>query len=190
MPVPVWRLTRRPLVRRAFYALADRGVVLSRIEQFEHALDSSLPDRPAPDGVTLHIESPGDRTLPDRMDDPHLTDGDRLVVAMADDPVGIQPVAVDRPVYVPPLDREVAFDGAYFWGLYVGPEWRRDGVATALVARALRVAARADCERVGTLVGSDNAPSKRVLRSVGFERTRVRSYYRLFGLERRSGRAV
>ncbi len=121
------------------------------------------------------------------MDRPELSDRDRIAVAVADDAiVGVQPVTVDRPFYVEPLEQAIEFNGAYFWGLYVTPEWRRRGVATALVARALSFVANETSQtRVQTLVGIDNTPSKRVLTGVGFERKRTRSYYQVFGFQRR-----
>jgi GNAT superfamily N-acetyltransferase len=121
------------------------------------------------------------------MDRSELSDRDRIAVAVVDDRVvGVQPVTVDRSFYVEPLEQTIDFDGAYFWGLYVAPEWRRRGVATALVARALSFVANETSRTcVQTLVGIDNDPSKRVLTGVGFERKRTRSYYRAFGFQRR-----
>lgn len=177
-----------------FDALADVGIVCSRLEQFERSLEGPLPnsDVSVPDGITLRIGTPAEFALSGRMNRPELTARDRIVAAIADGRVvGVQPVTIDRPFYVEPLERRIDVDGAYFWGLYVASEWRRRGVATALVARALSfVATETDRRRVQALVGSDNVPSKRVLTGVGFERTRIRSYYRLFGIRRRSQREV
>ncbi|WP_049923123.1 GNAT family N-acetyltransferase [Halopiger djelfimassiliensis] len=121
------------------------------------------------------------------MDRPELSEQDRIVAAVEDDRiVGVQPVTIDRPFYVAPLERTIDLDGAYFWGLYVLPEWRRRGIATALVTRALSFVAEETTQTcVQTLIGIDNVPSKRVLTGVGFERKRARSYYRLFGLQHR-----
>lgn len=192
MTVPVWKLTRTSLGRRVFDALADAGVVFSRLEQFERPLEGPLPERSVPEGISLRVDAPAAFSLAGRMDRPELADRDRLVAAVADDRVvGVQPVTIDRPFRVEPLERTIDFDGAYFWGIYVDPEWRRRGVATALVARALSfVAERTDRTRVQALVGADNVPSKRMLTGVGFERNGVRSYYRLFGLRRRGRRGV
>lgn len=192
MQVPVWKVTRTRPGRRLFEGLAERGVVLSRVEQFGRTLDGPLPAIGVPGGVSLRVREPGELGLPGRMDRPELTARDRIVAAVADDRVvGVQPVTTDRPFHVEPLDRTIRFDGAYFWGLYVDADWRRRGVATALVARALAfVAERTELARVDTLVGVDNVPSKRVLRGVGFEREHVRSYYRLGRFERRSKREV
>jgi GNAT superfamily N-acetyltransferase len=188
--LPIWKLTRTSVGRQVFDALANAGVVVTRLAQFEHTLDRPLPDPPAPGGVSLRVGPPNAFTLTGRMARSELSGRDRIVAAVADDRVvGVQPVSVSRSFHVKPLERTVDFDGAYFWGLYVAPEWRRQGVATALVARALSFVAEATPERrVQTLVGIDNAPSKRVLRSTGFERERTRSYYRAFGLRHR-GRA-
>lgn len=188
--LPIWRLTRTPAGRRVFDALASVGVRFSRLAQFEHALGRPLPDPAVPDGVSLRVAAPETLALTGRMDRPELSDRDRVVAAVADGRVvGVQPVTIDRPFRVEPLERTIDFDGAYFWGLYVDSEWRRQGVATGLVARALAfVADETPRTRVQTLVGVDNAPSKRVLTGVGFERERTRSCYRVFGVRHR-GRA-
>ena len=187
MTLPIWRLTRTSFGRWVFDALDNAGVMFSRLEQFEHTLDTPLPDSPIPDVISLCVDPPETFALTGRIDRPELSDQDRIVAAIADDHiVGVQPVTIDRPFYVDPLKRTIDFDGAYFWGLYVDPEWRRRGVATALVTRALSFAVDQTSQtRVQTLVGIDNAPSKDVLRGVGFERKRVRSYYRLFSMQRR-----
>lgn len=192
MTFPVWKLTRTSFGRRVFDALADAGVLFSRLEQFEHALEGPLPDPSAPDQVSLRVGTPAEFSLAGRMNRPELSPRDRIVAAVADDRVvGVQPVTIDRPFHVHPLERTIDFAGAYFWGLYVAPEWRRRNVATAVVARALSfVADRTDRTRVQTLVGVDNVPSKRVLTDVGFEHKCVRSYYRLFALQRRGRREV
>lgn len=187
MTLPVWKLTRTSFGRQVFNALADAGVMFSRLEQFEHLLDGPLPDLSIPDGITLRIDAPGTFSLSGRMNRPELSDRDRIVAAIADNRVvGVQPVTIDRPFYVDPLERTIDFTGAYFWGLYVAPEWRRRGIATILVARALSfVADQTTQTRVQTLVGIDNTPSKHVLTGVGFERKCVRSYYRLFRFQYR-----
>lgn len=192
MRLPVWKVTRTAAGRRLFELLADRGVVLARLEQFERTLERPPPERPVPDEVDLAVARPTALPLAGRMARPELTERDRVVAAVAGDRVvGVQPITTDRPFHVAPLDRTVEFDGAYFWGLYVAADWRRRGVATALVARALSyVADRTGLAHVHALVGADNVPSKRVLRGAGFERSMVRSYVRLFGFERRRRREV
>lgn len=185
--IPIWRFTRTSFGRWLFDTLANAGVIFSRLEQFEHTLDGPLSDASIPEEISLRIDAPETFTLAGRMERPELSDRDRIVAAVVDDRiVGVQPVTIDRPFDVGPLEQTIDFDGAYFWGLYVAPEWRRRGVATALVARALSfVAEQTSQTRVQTLVGIDNAPSKNVLTGVGFERKRVRSYYRLFRFQYR-----
>lgn len=192
MTLPVWKITRTSVGRRVFDALADAGVVLSRLEQYEHGLEQPIPDPSDPEGVSLSVVAPGEVTLAGRMNRPELSAEDRIVAAVADGRVvGVLPVTIDRPFYVHPLEETIDFTGAYLWGLYVDPEWRRRGIATALVARALAfVDDRTDRPSVQALVGVDNVPSKRLFTDAGFERTRVRSYYRLFGLRRRGEREV
>lgn len=187
MTLPIWRLTRTSFGHWVFDTLASAGMMFSRLEQFEHTLGGPLPNPSVPDEISLRVEAPETVTLTGRMDRSELSDRDRIVVAVADEcVVGVQPVTVDRPFYVEPLKRAIDFDGAYFWGLYVTPEWRRRGIATALVARALSfVANKTSQTHVQTLVGIDNAPSKRVLTGMGFKRKRTRSYYQVFGFQRR-----
>lgn len=192
MSLPVWQITRTSVGRQVFDALADAGVIFSRLEQFEHALEEPLSVPSPPDGISLRVGPPEEFTLSGRMNRSELAARDRVVVAVADDRVvGVQPVTIDRPFHVHPLERTIEFDGAYFWGLYVDPEWRRRCIATAVVARALAfVADRTAQTRVQTLIGADNVPSKRVLTGAGFERERVRSYYRLFGWRHRGQQEV
>lgn len=187
MTLPVWKLTRTSVGRKVFEALASAGVVVSRLAQFEHTLGRPLPNPDAPEGISLRVGPPETFPLTGRMDRSELSDRDRIVAAVAGDRVvGVQPVSVNRSFYVEPLERAIDFDGAYFWGLYVAPEWRRQGVATAVIARALSfVAEETPATSVQTLVGIDNAPSKRALRGVGFERESTRSYYRAFGFRYR-----
>lgn len=189
--MPVWKLTRTPLARRAFEALDDLGVTAARLEELRRPLTEPLPGYELPEHVSLRVDSGPERALGEHADRPELADTDRVVSAVAETPagervVGVQPIATAGSVRVAPLDRRVDFDGAYCWGLYVDPDWRRRGIATALVARAFEdVAERSEQSSVHVLVGADNVPSRRLVESLGFERERVRSYCRAFGVERR-----
>lgn len=186
-----WRLTRSRPARRAFEALSDLGVTVARLERFERGFGVPIPAHDPPDGIAVAVASPA-TPRPERADRPEAADTDLVVSAVHDGTVvGIQPIVTGGSAVVSPLARRLEFDGAYLWGLYVDPAWRRRGTATALVSRALsELADRTTAASAHTLVGADNLPSKRVLRSAGFERRGLRSYYRVGPIERRTARAV
>jgi GNAT superfamily N-acetyltransferase len=114
---------------------------------------------------------------------------DDLVVGATTDGclVGYLFVSFGRRISLPFLRTTREFDGAYLWGLFVDPSWRRHGIATALVTHGLETAkAEFDTGDAYAMIAADNLPSKRAFRTNGFDpQTRYR-YCRLFGLEWRS----
>lgn len=186
MTNPLWRLTRNEYGRLLYETLADLGIKVAKLDQYARDL-SVVPEPEPPVGVAIDCRRAGelDRSETDAFVEPAPID--RVVTARVDGTlVGYCFLSQNRPVYVEALDSERLFDGAYVWRVFVDPDHRGQGIATALVGRALHEAASRGADRVDALVAVDNLPSKRVFAANGFEPERRVSYYRLFGLEHRS----
>ncbi|RDZ64017.1 GNAT family N-acetyltransferase [Haloferax sp. Atlit-12N] len=87
--------------------------------------------------------------------------------------------------HVHPLEADVTFPGGYVRRVFVAPEARNRGIATALVSQAVAVAAEQGAETVHALVARDNRPSQWTFESVGFRVARARAYYRVGPWRRR-----
>lgn len=187
--LPLWKLVRNPYGRAVYDALGSLGVTFSRMYWYVADCSESSATKP-PAGISFDVRAPGEITPPPSQDEGPLAPEDDVVVALADERVvGYQTLSANRAVHVPPVGREVDRE-ALLWGLYVEPDYRSRGVATALVGRALDVARERGAETAHSLVAVDNAPSQSALESNGFEARRVSSYCRLFGLEWRRSAAV
>lgn len=185
MQNPLWRVTRNEYGRRVYETLADLGIKVAKLDQYVRDL-STVPGPAAPAGVDIDCRRAGelDRSEADAFVEPAPID--RVVTARVDgDLAGYGFLSHNRPVYVEALDSERLFEGAYVWRVFVDPESRNRGIATVLVRRALREAAKQGADRVNALVAVDNVPSKRVFTANGFEPKKRVSYYDLFGFERR-----
>lgn len=195
--LPVWKLVRNPYGRAVYDALDSVGVKFSKMHLYVADL-SDAPEVDPPGGVIFEIRSPDEITPPPSQDEEPLAADDNIIIALRNknttesndkEVVGYQTLSLDRPVYVPPVEREMDHE-AYLWGLYVDPDYRNRGIATTLISEALRVAHEYGAESAHSLVAVDNAPSQRALAANGFEPRREVSYYRLFGLERRVDRPL
>lgn len=169
----LWRLTRHAAVRRVYDRLAAAGVFLAQLDRVvrEAGPRPGGADVPTPDpstGVTVR-SAPATGTVPDGLAGAHLAPSDRVVTARRDGRVIGYCCVADRPVYVPELRRRLRVPGAYLWKLYVRPGERGHGVGTALIARAVGVAADGlDAPTVEALVAPDNVPSRRAFARLGF----------------------
>jgi ribosomal protein S18 acetylase RimI-like enzyme len=182
---PLVRLTRHEYSRRLYDQLNNLGIRFAKLDQYVRDL-STAPDPELLDRVDIDCRRAGelDRSEADAFVEPAPTD--RVVTGHVEgDLVGYLFLSHNRPVYVEALNSEHLFDGAYVWRVFVDPDSRDRGIATALVGRALREAARRGADRVTALVAVDNVPSKRVFAANGFEPEKRVSYYDLFGFERR-----
>jgi GNAT superfamily N-acetyltransferase len=75
--------------------------------------------------------------------------------------------------------------GAYVHRLFVAPDHRGEGLATALVTAAVRVAREWNRNRSWALIAPDNRPSRWTFRACGFEPEERLDYARLGPLRRR-----
>lgn len=178
----LWRVTRHAAVRRLADRLADAGIFVAQLDRFERAAGDTTPQYPH--DVRLDVV-PADTWVPDRLAAAPLSPDDVLVRAERDGEVVGYCCLSNRPVYVPELDRRVAFSGAYLWRLFVVPAERERGIGTAVIGRA--VAAAADelgAERISALVAPDNLPSRAAFRGLGFRPTERFSSAAIGGWER------
>ena len=186
----LWRLTRHDRVRRLYERLSEAGVFLAQLDRFQRGAAGADGLPGPPDGVRLAV-LPATEWVPERLEAAPLAPDDRIVVARR----GGRPVGwcclSDRPVYVPELRRRLTFDAAYLWRLYVRPADRGAGIGTALVARAVRAAARdLSSTSIAALVAPDNLPSRKTFDGLGFRPAERFTAAGCFGLEHRRRRPL
>jgi ribosomal protein S18 acetylase RimI-like enzyme len=180
----LWRVTRNPYGRVAYERLADLGVTGTIMYRYVRD-PGPVPDREAPPDVEFDAPTPAD--APDGGAFEQLSRDDRAVLARVEGSVVGWTFVSDRTVTVEALDRDVTVDGAYVWRVYVDPDQRNRGIATAMVARAVGLAEREfDRERCVALIAVDNRPSQRLFESLGFEPRRRHTYYRVGPWSRRT----
>jgi ribosomal protein S18 acetylase RimI-like enzyme len=188
--LPLWRLTRNRFGKQLHATLDAVGVTVSRLYEYRVSLPPTDQRATPPDGVTIRPAEPA--TLPESVPTAELADAETVLAAIDDTagPAGYLFVSVGSRVPVPELRTAVSFDGGYVRRLYVAPEHRRRGVATALVDAAKRHAADRDAADVAALVAVDNRPSQWTFESRGFERVARHAYDRVGRLERRHRRRL
>jgi ribosomal protein S18 acetylase RimI-like enzyme len=178
--VPVWRLTRNAYGRALWDKFTNRGVRLARLrlyrtETFDVPVPSLSPD------ISLAVDRGADLDS-DTIDAP-ITPDDWIVRAEAvDGTVGSVVLSMDRQVTVEPIDTVLQFDGGYVWALYVKPAYRKRGIASALVARALSIGT-GETEACLALVAPDNRPSQKVFEELDFAVEGTLSHVSLPGIE-------
>jgi len=189
--LPLWRLTRNRFGKRLHAVLDAAGITVSRLYEYR------TPRRPAgkmassPTGVTIRPVDPS--ALPAAVPTSELVDAETVLAAVddvTDELAGYLFVSVDARVPVPELRTTLSFDGGYVRRLYVAPDHRQRGIATALVDAARAHAAGRDAPDTAALVAVDNRPSQWTFESRGFERVARHAYDRVGGLERRRRRPL
>lgn len=186
--VELWRLTRNRYGRACYDRLQAMGVTATVMTEYVTTLSG---ESEAPAGSSLSVgESDPERVAPLDAPTGELLD-DEVVLGAFDEgtPLGYLFYSVDATHHIHPLERELSFDGAYLRRVYVAPEHRQRGVASALVAAAAERARRRGAGRATALVARDNVPSKALFESHGFEGVRDRRYVRVGPLSYRSGAA-
>jgi GNAT superfamily N-acetyltransferase len=190
--LPLWKLTRNRYGRAAYEALSARGVTATRMYRYRRDLTGELPDPSPPDGVRFAVRDPEGLDPDEYADFADPVPEDVAVMADRDgEIVGYLFLTADRPKSVEALDATFEFEGAYVWRVFVDPSARGEGIATALVARALAAARETwAVASACALVAVDNRPSQWVFEDNGFEREAVRSYWRVGPVERRRRRCL
>lgn len=183
--VLVWRLTRNRYARALYDALGAAGVRAAKMDAYVLPADRTPPER-SPEGVSFEVMPAATVDPGESPDADDLASDDRVAFARVDDEVAGYVVASDRPVPVPEVGRRAVRQGAYLWRLFVAPDHREHGIATALVGRAVAAAREQfDVGEAFALVAIDNYPSKRAFEANGFIAEQRITYYRAFGRERR-----
>ena len=179
----IWRFVRNRYGRAVYEWLMQRGITFTVMLEYHRDLGESLSEPQSPVDVTIRPLDVDMIAPPDWMDDDRLDDADVVVAAMLDgDVVGAVFASVDRQTYVEALEAKVAHEGAYVWRLYVDPDHRNRGIATAIVTETLRVVReRFDVPQAVALVALDNRPSQWVFEAAGFEEHRTHTYVSAFG---------
>jgi GNAT superfamily N-acetyltransferase len=185
----LWRLTRNRYGRTAYDALARLGLTATVMIEYVATLEGATFD--TDDGsYSVEVCEPG-RVAP--LDAPvdELRPDERVIVALEDgQPRGYCFCSIDTAHEIHPLERTIAFDGAYVRRVFVDPDHRNRGIATAVVAEACRRARELECRRATALVALDNSPSRRLFERHGFEPRLRRRYVRAGPFSHRATREV
>lgn len=176
--VDAWRLVRNPYGRAVYERLRDIGVTATLISEYVARLPAPMSEHPPHDVVTDVVEP--DRVAAIGAPTAALRP-DEVVIAALDrgSPVGYLFCSLDATHTIDPLERVCSVDGAYLRRVFVMPEHRTRGVATALVSAACEWAHERDAGSVTALVARDNVPSRRLFERGGFEAERSHLYIRL-----------
>ncbi|MFC7139305.1 GNAT family N-acetyltransferase [Halosimplex aquaticum] len=181
----LWRLTRNRYGRTVYDGLAAVGVTATWMREYV-ADPKSVPSPDPPSGVSVGEVDPSRVAA---LDAPvgELVDGERVVATTdGDEAVGYLFCSTDATHRIHPLERRLSFDGAYIRRVFVAPEHRQRGVASALVRAACQWARERDADRATALVALDNRPSRALFEKHGFVAERAHRYVRLGPLSTRS----
>lgn len=187
-----WRLTRNRYTRKVYDALKVLGITATRMYEYQAALEQTTATRSSatPAGMSIDRVSASevdsldvdiDFSLPVEMQD-----GEWAVIALVDGrPVGRTLVTDTQRPYVDPLERTIPILGAYVRRVFVVPEQRGQGVASAILRAAVALARdELGADTATALVAADNKPSQGLFEGCGFERAGVHEYVRVGSLSR------
>lgn len=186
--VRLWRVTRNRYGRAVYDTLRTIGITGTLMHEYSKTLEGETGrEATSVDGpYTIRQPSP-EQVTPIGAPVDELHPGEEPVAAFADDvPLGYLFLSVDASLRIDPLGRTRQFEGAYVRRVFVAPEHRGRGVATAMVAAACRRAVDRDARRATALVAVDNIPSRSLFERCGFEPRRVRRYVKAGPLSYRS----
>ena len=214
----LWRLTRNRYGRAAYDALARVGITATVMYEYVADLEDAATDggsgtetRSRTGAETRGEVESGAETDADadarteseyavEVCDPSTVapleapveelQSDELVVAALEDgrPRGYLFCSIDATHEIHPLERALSFEGAYIRRVFVDPDHRNRGIATAMVGETCRLARERGAERATALVALDNSPSRALFERHGFEPRRRRRYVRVGPLSHRSVR--
>ena len=183
----LWRLGRNRYGRAVYEGLTAAGVTATWMSEYRRDLaGATAPSDPT--GLSVTACDP-DRVAPLGAPVDELVAGESVVAAFDDGtPLGYLFLSTDTTHDIAPLQRRLAFDGAYLRRVYVDPDERQRGVASALVETACGLAREVGAGRATALVARDNVPSRALFESHDFDVVRDRRYVRVGPLTHRSVR--
>jgi GNAT superfamily N-acetyltransferase len=173
-----WKLCRNRYGRAIYDRLQEYGVTATLMTRFTASLPLDT-NSTAATKCTVEVANPDRVTT---LDAPvGELRANEVVVAAFDgrDAVGYLFCSLDSTHTIAPLERTLSFDGAYIRRVFVHPEHRNRGVATALVAQACAWASEQGARNATALVARDNVPSRRLFAREGFEPASSHVYIRL-----------
>jgi RimJ/RimL family protein N-acetyltransferase len=185
--VEYWRLTRTRHTRRVYDALKTLGITATRLYEYEVGVDDiDGPQSPALPDDTRIDRVPASQARARGLDidfsiPVDLRDDEWVMVASADGRPVARTVVTDASApYEDALERAVPVAGAYVRKVFVVPDRRGEGVASATLRAALSLA-RDDLgvKTATALIAADNRPSRRLFEACGFERGAVHEYVRV-----------
>ncbi|WP_435358560.1 GNAT family N-acetyltransferase [Haloarchaeobius sp. DFWS5] len=195
MAVPILSLAQSQYARRVHEFLDASGLKLSLMHLYRRDIPAEADNlrrdgKTHPNGVSFDVFRAAD-LAPEKY--PHsgfeaLDPTDHVLFARADDEVvGWTFLTHGKPAYVQPVETTLRFRGLYIWNLWVDPEYRQGGIASALINEGLRFGRSAlDAERAFAIVSVLNGPSKSVFEGRDFDPVRKAVYCRVADTEWRS----
>ena len=190
--VDYWRLTRNRYTRRVYDALKTLGVTATRLYEHEAVITDVDGPRSSALPADTRIERLSSSQVRARGIDVDfslpvdLRDDEWVVVASVDSRPVARTVVTDAAApYEDALERTVPVAGAYVRKVFVVPDRRGQGAASATLRAALSLARDdLDVETATALIAADNRPSQRLFETCGFERVAVHEYVRVGPLSR------
>ncbi|MFC6766748.1 GNAT family N-acetyltransferase [Natrinema soli] len=185
----LWRLTRNRYGRTAYDTLAQLGITATVMIEYVTTLEGTTFDTDGKRSYSVEVCEPARVTSLDAPVD-ELRPDEQVIAALEDGrPRGYCFTSIDAAHEIDPLERTLAFDGAYIRRVFADPDHRNCGIATAIVAEACRRAHERGAGRATALVALDNSPSRRLFERHGFEPRQRRRYVRIGPFSHRSTKA-
>lgn len=175
----LFRLTRNRYGRQVYDRLRDAGLTATWMTEYVREPLPAGDEPPSCPNGSVDVVAPG---FVDPLDAPtHELLSDEVVLAAVEDgaPRGYLFLSVDATLEIAPVERSMSFDGGYVRRVFVDPEHRERGFASALVAAACVEARERGATRATALVARDNAPSRQLFERRGFDATRRHLYARV-----------
>ncbi|QCS41451.1 GNAT family N-acetyltransferase [Natrinema versiforme] len=186
----LWRLTRNRYGRAVYDALARIGITATVMYEYVATLEDAAVDGSEDSSYEVAVCEPERVT---GLDAPvaELRPDEMVVAALENEtPRGYLFCSVDATHEIHPLERTLAFEGAYIRRVFVDPDHRNRGIATAMLAEACRQAHERGARQATALVALDNAPSRALFERHGFVPRRTRRYVRIGPFTHRTTRAA
>lgn len=187
----LWRLTRNRYGRAIYDALARIGITATVMYEYQAALDGTR-DPSATGDRSFSIEQCEPAEVAPLDAPTYELCGDEVVLGAVgeDGPLGYLFLSIDATHEIHPLERTMTFDGAYVRRVFVDPAHRGEGVASAMLDAACRLANDRGAETATALVALDNRPSRWLFEGRGFSPARAHRYVRVGPIARRSVRSA